>query len=92
MPYEIWFGCRCILNFNNVSVIVGVGVVAQIVFQLGLVRMVSETVVVPVFSIVKIQFLGKQRRAPRTDATETKNPATVDTAEIQHLAVQYSPL
>ena len=93
---EVSIQCRLgrvgVFNLDDVSIVVGVGVMPQIVCKADLVCMVSETFIVPLCGVIEIQFFGKQRRPPRADAAKTQHPASVDGAEVKHLAGQDIPL
>ena len=56
MFVQFGFLSGCILKFNDVSVIVWIGITAKIIRQHLLVGMVVEGGVVPLLRIVKIEF------------------------------------
>ena len=92
VPIQCRLGRISVFNFDDVSIVVGVGVMPQIVCKADLVCMVSEAFIVPLCGVIKIQLFGKQRRSPRADAAKTQHPASVDGAEVKHLAGQDIPL
>ena len=91
MAVERWLGRIGVFDLDDVAVVVRVGVVAEVVLQQHLIVVVAEALVVPCLGVVEVQFLRKQRSAPRTDAAKTQHPTAVDAAQIQHAAVQHVP-
>ena len=64
---------------------------AEVILKFDLIGMVPETVIVPMLSVIEIQFFREEWRSPRAHAPETEHPATVNAAEVQHFAVQQIP-
>ena len=77
-------GCGWILDLDDVAVVVGVGVVTEVIFQFHLIRVVTVSRVVPVLGVVEVKLLGGQRRAPRAHGPEAQHPAAANCAEVTH--------